>query len=226
MAIALVNSSTSLVAQTSTLTLNKPTGTLDGHVLYAFVIQDDTLGPFADATGPAGWVKLGTNSTTHMHTTAWRKVASSEGASWNWTHASAILYQGMVIALSGADTVVPEDITTLFNSANTGTSLTATGGTTVTDNAWFMPMYVAWNAATLTKDASATQVVATFGSTGDLMRADQITKTPAGATGNLVATQDAGGNEWVAVSVFVRPAGAQQQRVGAGFRGWPQPYAD
>lgn len=210
MAIALVNSTHVVQSSAATIVINKPASTVDNNAMFAIINQDITT-PNADCTGPASWVKIGGGTvTTHMRTTVWRKLAASEGASYTWTTIAGALalFQGIIVSLSGVDTTTFEDIAVVMNSANTGTSLTSTGGTTVTDGAWIMSMYDAWNATTLTKDASATQIVAQSGGGGDLMRVDQKTISPAGASGNVVATQDASGNEWVAASVFVRPSGA------------------
>lgn len=104
MSIAFVDTST-VVNETSvtTTTVNVPAGVVNGHVMLAAVATSGT-GPVGL---PSGWTQIGTAfSQGSIDGALAYRVASSEPASYGWTHglgASA----GAITALSGVDTTTP-----------------------------------------------------------------------------------------------------------------------
>jgi hypothetical protein len=68
-------------------TISKPTGTVDGDFLLGVIYVEDDIA----VTLPAGWTLIVTydHPNTPFDIVIAYKRASSEGANWTWTHASA-----------------------------------------------------------------------------------------------------------------------------------------
>lgn len=86
---------------TNSNTVTKPTGTLDGDVMVAIVYINDST---ATITPPANWTLIDTiNTTISGKMSTYYKVASSEGANYQWdfsvtnrnSAAIASFYQGL-----------------------------------------------------------------------------------------------------------------------------------
>lgn len=103
---------------TGTITITKPTGTVDGDTMVAF-IGADTVGSAIDA--PAGWTRLGT---LQVHTdtlaTVFTKIAASEGASYAFTTTSGGAGGGSILTFIG-----PNDVSNPNWGTGTGTSQVA-----------------------------------------------------------------------------------------------------
>ena len=97
----------------SDLTINKPTGTVDGDEMLAFIGSAST-----GVTPPAGWTEIETVSVHQPYFRAYRKTASSEGASYSWTGADEQL--GVILTFRGVNAVTPIDIdgSSTFSSVN------------------------------------------------------------------------------------------------------------
>jgi len=117
MAIAHVASeSTSGVS--STIVVNKPAGTVNGHVMIAFIGYFRNSGvPTTPPTAPSGWTALASSpqhgywgSTTGWILHAYWKVASSEGSSYTWTLASSTDTTGSISTYSGCHASTPIDV--------------------------------------------------------------------------------------------------------------------
>lgn len=112
-------------------TLNKPAGTVDNDILLAAIGH----GGAVSITAPAGWTEYSGSPFDVGFTrvaTYWKR-ASSEGASWTWTHSSSLTW-ALVAAYSGAKTSGdPNDVTPTINNG-TGTSVTALSVTIATNN--------------------------------------------------------------------------------------------
>jgi hypothetical protein len=110
----------------SSITVTKPSGTVDDDVLYACVVFPADAATIGAVTDPAGWTRLASSpvdSTTGFpgHSAILlRKVAASEGASYTWTWGSTFKVSAIVVAIEGADTATPED------AIASGVSATAT----------------------------------------------------------------------------------------------------
>lgn len=97
------NSVTNGTAGTS-VTVNKPSGTVDGDALVAFVSAVGT--PTITAPGsPGDWelVESLTDDDSSLTTAVYVRIASSEGASWTWTLGSSARNWGWVGAFIGVD---------------------------------------------------------------------------------------------------------------------------
>jgi hypothetical protein len=122
-------------------TVTKPSGTVDGDLLVAFVSQGNNT-PVTINT-PSGWTLektfpdltdgLGFDVRNYIYT----KVASSEPADWTWTHASTNV-EISILAIVGANTSAPISpaLPAALNTTGAGVNqiATATGITTTVDH--------------------------------------------------------------------------------------------
>src|SRR5262245_20577042 len=101
MAVAFRSVSTKSFLATSTVTLDKPSGVADGDLLLAAIYTDPQTRSVNSA--PSGWTSL-TGSQLAISNDAgaecYWKIASSEGASWNWGYSGAVDGAGIVLAYS------------------------------------------------------------------------------------------------------------------------------
>ena len=114
-------------------TVSKPTNTVDGDFLLAGVVVDVSTAP--TITPPAGWTVLhsSTIATRTLFELYW-KIASSEGASWTWTHSFA-QRAAFCKRFTGVDSATPEDTTYSVAQTNYSTPVTNSAITTATDGA-------------------------------------------------------------------------------------------
>jgi hypothetical protein len=154
MAIVVEATTTSPFATGSTtFTQNKPTGTVNGDFLVAVVFtgNDNGTTELTVSGVPSGWTLIkntlqtagGSFNPVRVYT--YYKIASSEGASWNWTlstSGASFFYAGCIFRISGTNQVDASDDGTVSNddtpTFTTGVSPTAVNGllimaTVVTD---------------------------------------------------------------------------------------------
>jgi len=87
----------------STLTVTKPTGAIEGDVVFIFWFTDA-----GGLTPPAGWTQIGTTfngSGTNRYHTYWRAIGDAEPASWVWT--GTALQNYVCVAYVGVSTSLP-----------------------------------------------------------------------------------------------------------------------
>lgn len=122
MAVAVQSvSSTGFATGSATLTLTKPTGTVDGDLLIAVVIVTITGNSTVSAV-PSGWTLVRSSAykpaTAEAKVDTYYKIASSEGASWDWTiNTSTGSNGGGVLRITGASFVEQSSSATVANSA-------------------------------------------------------------------------------------------------------------
>lgn len=130
-----VNSGTASV-NGATLTVTKPSGTLDGHLLLVH-IQHVTGSQAINPTPPdAGWNLISPGIQTNSSSSHWYywKIAASEPATWDWTGLPANFQEAGIIVVSGADQTTPIHLTHLLQNTNiAGTTVALTLTTTVAD---------------------------------------------------------------------------------------------
>lgn len=98
MAVQYRSTSTATNNSAASLTINKPTQTADGDVMIAVIQAADTT----TITPPAGWLLLGSAFPSGgFRASAYKKIASSEGASWTWTFSAAATCTGSVTSFVG-----------------------------------------------------------------------------------------------------------------------------
>ena len=106
----------------TTFTQNKPTGTVDGDFLIAIVFtgHDNSGSAPTVTTAPTGWTLVNSVTQTDGIVYTYKKVASSEGASWDWTLSASgveLFYAGCVFRLSGTNQVDAFDDGSAVNDA-------------------------------------------------------------------------------------------------------------
>lgn len=136
-----------------------PSGVTDGDVLVA--CQSTDLGDDTDLTTPSGWTLLEpiTGGTDSLHTKVWWKVASSEGASYTFTHGTGANSVVSIAAVQGADGAVTPAVAA-FDPFADDTSIPTPGITpTNADDVelrWVGAQYTTPPPETLTKTYTAT----------------------------------------------------------------------
>lgn len=186
------------LANRTNTAVSKPTGTADGDILIAVFSGGLTSASILPVTGPAGWTEITgspvsrTNAGYTLGIRVYSKVASSEGASWTWTHGAADS-EAYVIAITGGDTTTPVSPNASFaGSAGGGDGLTITvpGLTTPRNDSFLIFVSDNWDHAGLTAPAGTTPTFTTRydnGASGVLYGASGVLAT-AGATGTKTQT--------------------------------------
>lgn len=142
-------------ATAHTLTIAKPTGTVETDGMFASI--EFRGGSGITITPPSGWTEIirTTRGTTLRHV-AWVKVAgASEPADYTWTWTGDGNAAGGIETLSGIDTVTPNGTAQATNAAAT-TNHTTTSVTVGTDG-WVISTYGVAAAAAFTPDGATTE---------------------------------------------------------------------
>lgn len=120
-------------ASGTSLTVNKPTGTVNNDVMVAFIYCSPPAAEPA-ITPPTGWTLLGTCGDTDGVLHVYYRVAASEGASYVWSWASSTgPFCGWISSYSGADTGNPVDVQSVAAAAAGASHTTSTIITSAAD---------------------------------------------------------------------------------------------
>ena len=142
MAIAYRAGATGGGGDASSITINKPTGTLDNDILIACLYRE-AAGAW---THPAGWSELydagSTDTGNPRLTVAWKRAAS-EGSNYQWTRTGSTWVIGAIAAFSGC--------------LSTGSPIDVGAGNSCTGGAAHTPV-----AATITTTVANTMLVASL----------------------------------------------------------------
>jgi hypothetical protein len=114
----------------NSVTINKPTGTVDGDVMLA-VFLHATGTSDVSLTAPAGWTMIGSAGVNgDLNGKAWYKVAASEGANYTFTSTTSNDGVIMIASYSGVDNTTP--INTSAQNYPSATSATCSIAVTTT----------------------------------------------------------------------------------------------
>ena len=116
-------------AATSALSLNVPSGVVDGDVMIAAVAHGLVATPFT-TTPPAGWTlvhQVEPGATNVFGIFVYRRVASGEPVSYSWTFSSAVNSAGAISAYWNVDTSGSIDVETGGQGAVSSTTTTEPG---------------------------------------------------------------------------------------------------
>ncbi len=204
-------------SQTGTsMTINKPTGTVDGDLMIAYfsgAVTGNTM------TTLAGWTaisQLNTNDQSHF----FYKIASSEGSNYTWTHwnANNNVIIGTITTFRNSNQTSPYEFITAYDSSS-DTTATGSALTTATAPDTLLCMFVAsyYNGTTSISgyavannnptwtEAYDISGYDTFG--GDNTQAMAYAQYPyAGSTGTPTATLANAGTARVSL-LLIRPTG-------------------
>lgn len=183
MALSFVNVTTTAALIGSTnITVNKPTGVVDGDMLLC------CIGSTADSavTPSAGWNPVasvtGSNS-IHVYS----KVASSEPASWTFTRTTTTAIIGVIAWNSSTATAIVVDANATDSSGTGSTSRVCPGVTTTRSNAAVHWFFIANPNDTYSEDGSTTERWDANSSNCDNYLMTQVVAAT-GATGTRTAT--------------------------------------
>ena len=169
----------------TTLTIAKPTGTVDGHLMVAIM---GARGGGATWTGAAGWTEIFDEGNEPRLRIAY-KVASSEGSSYDFTLSSAGQTSGTIITLSG---VTYESVGTLDERTGTNdlviNSVSAATGSSILMSSM---MYAGTSAGFTT--ASGMDLVSS--DTSHMTFGVYVQYVPYGATGTRTFSNATSGNK-------------------------------
>jgi len=192
----------------NTITLSEPTGATTDDILFAAVYHEG--GAAVTITPVAAWNLIGSKTTSAngevtMAVYWFRRTGSAPSYVFNLS--SSVVVQGSTCAYSGAITSGdPQDVTASINKADTGTTITFTGITTVTDNSMVIGI-----ACDFTFEARAnvdfTNERLDSNANTAIWIGDDGLKTPAGATGNQTITT-ATSDSWIAFLIAIKPPAA------------------
>lgn len=183
MAIALRGSAEA--ADTSgTCIINVPAGTVNGDVMYAFLITDSAI------TDHASWTKLN-KADLWAGTGAYglyRRVASGEPASYSFVcGAGGADAYGIIVSFSGVNTTTPEDVACSTYASIQSLNPVAKSVTTATAAAVVLCFWGHRTAAAITQPAGITFL--DDGKGGSVIySAGYFTQASPGATGDKTAT--------------------------------------
>src|SRR5260221_3587900 len=130
MAIAFRAAASSTNAGSTTIVVNKPTGTLSGDVLVALLYVDTTG---VVSTPPTGWVQRDTlaNGTNSFRAyTSSLVCGGSEPSTYTWTLDTTQYNEGVILGFSGVDTTTAVDGHSIVDRGGTGSIVTPTITTT------------------------------------------------------------------------------------------------
>lgn len=204
MAIAYRSQTTVTGATSTTLTINKPSGTADNDILIALVYLEAPK----TVTAPSGWATVHTKiavAADHDHHVYWKR-ASSEGASWQWSWSGGTWRLGFVAAFSGCITSGdPFSVAASTNSATTGSTLTH--NTITTGHADCMILGIGSHWDTLAGNWSNSSSMNERIDANNMMLMEVI-QAAAGATGNKTS-EGASSESWGATLAALRPPSTQ-----------------
>ena len=200
--------------------VDKPTGTVDGDLLIAWLGYDSGSGGGTGAFGPpAGWTTLhevqnGSSVTMGVY---W-KIASGEGSSFTFTAEETNIHLHCVAITTGTfDATTPIDASSMALDAVAGTAITAPSITTTVANTllWFAGfVFGSGDGASMTPPTGFTERHETgLGSVTTLETAHKD-QAASGSTGAIAGTYvfDPGANFAIASLVAVKPASAVVDR--------------
>lgn len=209
--IAQRGTATSATTNTTSLTINKPSGVVGGDLLIVNITQTGNTNTNATSTG---WTVIAgaRQSTGPRYTTAlYRVVDGTEGASFTFTlGAGTGSGVGSIIAFSGVDASLFDVSPGSFNTGGS-TSITATGISTISNNAAIVfiagaggtdgDVYDTWSGTNPTfneiMDSSHPSVNNSVGIAWGIL-------PTAGATGNKTVGVD-GNYYWAGMLIALRP---------------------
>lgn len=208
-------------ASNTSITINKPAGTVQNDVMVAVI----TLAVNDTVTAPAGWnlVTSGGNGTVLTLATFYKAAGSSEPSNYTFTWTTSALSAGGIVTYYGVDTANVIDVTGT-NATGSSTNVTASAVTTVKSGAMLIGAFGISSSlqSSFTPPSGMTERV---DQTSDLGLTSPVTVsltelifTPAGSTGNRTAVSAQSGS-WSAYLFALKPAPPAVEQSGFRFIG-------
>ena len=183
---------------TAAITLNKPSGVVDGDLLFTVIATDGSAVGLVQTL--SGWTAMGFNplrpTTDGQRVYVFWKIASGEGASWTWSTDTnnGNDWTGTVVAYSGQNATWNTDTahSTVNSSANSSpVSVSDSGVTTSLDNT--LLLYIGAgdpntnNSGSWSDPSGYTAGSQSYANYAPLMFADKVQAT-AGASGSVAGS--------------------------------------
>jgi hypothetical protein len=172
------------------LTISKPTGTVNGDFMIAVVGIRSPGDEALEVLAPDGWTLMGTIEHTDQHTLfAWKKVANSEPASYQWTWTQDGNAAGGIVSLydhNGFDLMA-----FAVDTAGAGFSHSTESIETTEANQRLLAFFMLNTASTFTPPATFNELydVASTDATNNITATvSEATQASAGPTGIKTAT--------------------------------------
>jgi hypothetical protein len=211
---AAIRSTSVGVSSSTNVTVNRPSGLVDGDLMIAIPWSDDSL---VHPAAPAGWTQVGTTQSQSGIGVGkvWQQVASGEPTSESWTvaggNSASIVW---VLAIMGFDTTTPIDAAPVWaQNATASTTRTASAVSPAgADSLLIVSFFSLANnqgADAYTQPTGMTEL----GDTGDAVNPyvssalDYQQLSASGTTGTRVSTATRSA-KWLAVSLAIKSAAA------------------
>ena len=207
---------------TTTITVDKPSGVVDGDLMLTFLWSPDD--GTNSVTTLSGWTLIGSQgdvSSANMMINAFFKVAGgSEPADYTWTQANTVRFGAVCVKLTGADTADVLDVVTFGADTGFDTDVVCPSVTATDDDGLLVTMHGATGGRPYSPPGGHTElfdVYPDFGSDGGICGAiGYETLSSSGATGTRTWTRS--GSDRDVVGSFIINATAVP--VAAAAAGW------
>jgi hypothetical protein len=212
LAAPVLETKSTAVGGSSTVTVAKPVGTQAGDLLIAALMLDRGS-QIVVTTAPAGWklIRRTDNSRYVGMATYYKMAGNTEPASYSFALDETAYWSAGISRISGADPAVPVQA----SSSKTGSSgnVTAASVTTKTSNTLVLAFFSNRRNATYTPDASTVEQYDAPNMTNGLPSnmLSMFGKTAAGSTGNKIAIPSRSDRQWAAQQVVIAGAAFTDQ---------------
>jgi hypothetical protein len=184
----------------SSLSIAKPTGVVEGGVMVATVTAAGT----GSITAPSGWTVIKNVAGTALRQVTYYKVAgASEAASYSWSLGSSRAASGGIVDYSGVNQTVPVDATA--SASGESGNAAAPSVTTSAANDLILVAASFTTATTVTPDAATTERIDVKSGSNTSFVADFV-QAGAGATATMTATPAVTSSAWLAQTIALRDA--------------------
>lgn len=197
MSMDYASQSTATPTSGSDVVLSKPTGTVEGDVLVAFITVNWTSTP--TITPPSGWTQVGTwgaSGASSTHAGVWYKVAgASEPTSYTWTISTTMTDSGSaIVRYTPTAPTTPPGIIDAAAAGSTATPAVAPSVTTTGTGDTLIALFTASTAGSTPTGMTARVALDRTGAGAWIY--DELLTT-AGATGTRTWTGSSLGKGWV-----------------------------
>lgn len=181
-----VAAATAVADGPASVTVDKPTGTLEGHAMVA-VLADNQARDVTAA--PSGWTLIKSGNASVLGVRCYSKVAGpSEPANYQWTLAASSTIAVAILTYADVDISTPVDASDLAQLGGGGTNaINAPAVTTLGPNRMILRVGID-RATTVSTPGGLTQRVhipAAGGSYGPTVRVLEVGQAVAGSTGTV-----------------------------------------
>jgi hypothetical protein len=170
-------------ASTSSLTLRRPVGTVEGDQLIAAVTLRG--GTTARVTAPSGWtlVRSDAISTTMAQAVYRHRAAASDPASWTWTFSKKESAAGTIGAYDGVDPTNPIGAATGSPNTTSSRSIATTAASAPNAGGLLLGIYGIARATTIASGSGMTDAIEAASSSGSRLASSALATLPLSSDG-------------------------------------------